>query len=122
QFAAKKEEFESAVELSITIVTTEEIQSLNEAYRQKNEPTDVLSFPIDNPFIKEEERAFPGPIHVGDIVICFDKVEEQALRFNHSMERELCFLAVHGFFHLLGYTHENKAEEAEMFQKQEEVL
>lgn len=119
-FTAQKEGLSSLVELSISIVTNEEIQELNKLYRQKNEPTDVLSFEMDHPIEDLMEEGIP--LMMGDIVISISKTNEQAERYNHSFERELSFLAVHGFFHLMGYTHDNKEEERIMFEKQEAIL
>ncbi|HLR70610.1 MAG TPA: rRNA maturation RNase YbeY, partial [Pseudogracilibacillus sp.] len=95
---------------------------LNQQYRYQNEPTDVLSFQMDNPFVKVDQTIYGGPVQIGDIIISIDKVKEQSTRFNHSFERELTFLAIHGFLHLLGYTHDNKDDEKVMFQKQDTIL
>jgi probable rRNA maturation factor len=85
-------------------------------------PTDVLSFPLWEPdeewVIDEEEER----VALGDIVISLPKAKEQAEAYGHSLNREVGFLAVHGFLHLLGYDHETKEEEKEMFAKQEEIL
>jgi|SRR5690625_3590755 len=115
---SKKEGVGSHAELSLSIVLNDDIQQLNKQYRNINEPTDVLSFQMDNPFEKNPDI----PIMLGDIIISYDKVVEQAERYNHSFERELLFLAIHGFLHLLRYTHESKEKEQEMFEKQESIL
>jgi len=120
-FAAEKEKVNATAEVSVTMVTNETIKSLNEQYRHKNEATDVLSFEMDNP-MRSTENTAAMPIMLGDIVISYDKVIEQAERYNHSFERELAFLVLHGFLHLLGYTHDDKEEETVMFQKQETIL
>src|SRR5690625_666063 len=117
-FAANKEKVVQNAELTISIVSNEEIAILNGQYHNKHEPTDVLSFQLDDPFHGRESI----PILIGDIIISIDKVEEQSIRFNHSFNRELLFLAIHGFLHLLGYTHDNKVDERTMFQKQENIL
>ncbi len=122
QFTAEKEKIVHDVELSLTIVTNEEIKHLNNQYRNKNEPTDVLSFQMDNPFMELENEINYGPLQIGDIIISIEKVNEQATRYNHSFDRELTFLAIHGFLHLLGYTHDNKENEKVMFQKQDTIL
>ena len=59
---------------------------------------------------------------LGDIYISLDKAKSQSKEYGHSLLRELSFLAVHGFYHLLGYDHQTKEEEEVMFKKQEEVL
>lgn len=120
-FAAEKEKVNATAEVSVTMVTNETIKSLNEQYRHKNEATDVLSFEMDTP-MRSTENTAAMPIMLGDIVISYDKVIEQAERYNHSFERELAFLVLHGFLHLLGYTHDDKEEETVMFQKQETIL
>ncbi|RXT14837.1 rRNA maturation RNase YbeY [Ammoniphilus sp. CFH 90114] len=97
-------------ELAITFVDNAQIQELNKQFREKDKPTDVLSFPL------EEEDA------LGDIIISIPKVREQAEDYNHSFERELGFLTVHGFLHLNGYDHETEEEEKEMFERQERIL
>jgi len=115
---ANKEKVAINSEVAVSIVTNEEISALNKQYRHKNEATDVLSFQMDNPFTDKEDM----PIFIGDIIISIDKVHEQALRYNHSTLRELLFLTIHGFLHLIGYTHDNKEEENIMFRKQENIL
>jgi probable rRNA maturation factor len=120
QFTAQSEKIPANVELSITIVTNETIQKMNQQYRHKNEATDVLSFEVDHPFDDFEAEAVP--LLMGDIVISYEKVEEQCKRYNHSFERELTFLAIHGFLHLMGYTHDTIENERSMFQKQDAIL
>ncbi|WP_205672133.1 rRNA maturation RNase YbeY [Ammoniphilus sp. YIM 78166] len=100
----------SEKEVAITFVDNERIKELNQQFRNKDKSTDVLSFPLD------EEDA------LGDIIISIPKVREQAEDYGHSFERELGFLTVHGFLHLLGYDHETEAEEREMFARQEQIL
>jgi probable rRNA maturation factor len=119
--AAEVEEL-PPVEVSVTIVDNERIHQLNKEYRDVDRPTDVLSFPLWEPdeewVIDEEEER----VALGDIVISLPKAKEQAEAYGHSLDREVGFLAVHGFLHLLGYDHETKEEEKEMFAKQEEIL
>lgn len=119
--AGDVEKIVSNVEVSITVVDNKAIQSLNAEYRNKNEATDVLSFQMDNPF-REIHNESGLPIMLGDIIISIEKVKEQAKRYNHSFEREIAFLTIHGFLHLLGYTHDNAIEEKVMFQKQDAIL
>lgn len=111
-------------EVSVTFVDNEAIQKLNHMYRGKNMPTDVLSFPMEEPGEGEVNiRHEPEmPRMLGDIVISVDKAREQAESYGHSLERELGFLAVHGFLHLLGYDHMTPEDEKQMFQKQEDIL
>lgn len=121
QYTAKKENVSSESELSVVIVLDAEIKRLNKSYRHKDEVTDVLSFPLlgEDGLIQYED-SYPQPL--GDIVISIERVRAQAEAYHHSFMRELAFLAVHGLLHLLGYTHDSKEEEKEMFTKQESVL
>ncbi|MFA1820446.1 rRNA maturation RNase YbeY [Virgibacillus oceani] len=122
-YAANKESISHEAEVSINFVDNNEIKELNRNYRQKDEPTDVISFAMQESV--EEEPKIVGediPLTLGDIVISIDKAKEQAKEYNHSLERELGFLAVHGFLHLLGYDHINKEDEVIMFKRQEEIL
>lgn len=118
-YAAEKEQLQQNAEVSLVIVDNDEIQQLNKSYRQKDNATDVLSFPMVEDFNQVDERL---PLMIGDIIISIDKVKEQAERYNHPFERELAFLAIHGFLHLIGYTHDDEEEEKIMFGKQEQIL
>jgi|SRR5690625_1213557 len=122
-YASKQEGISHEAEISINFVDNNEIKELNRNYRQKDEPTDVISFAMQESV--EEEPKIVGediPLTLGDIVISIDKAREQAEEYNHSLERELGFLAVHGFLHLLGYDHINKEDEEIMFNRQEKIL
>ncbi|WP_147802943.1 rRNA maturation RNase YbeY [Alkalicoccus halolimnae] len=107
-------------EVSVTFVRDENIQTLNRDYRNKNQVTDVLSFALNEG--DEEIVGADIPDVMGDIIISADRAEAQAEEYGHSFEREICFLAVHGFLHLSGYVHESETEEKEMFTRQEEIL
>lgn len=122
-FAAKEEKISTEAEMSINFVDNEEIQELNRNYRQKDVPTDVISFAMQETVegelnIVDDEM----PLILGDIVISVDKAKEQAEDYNHSFERELAFLTLHGFLHLLGYDHIRKEDEVVMFKRQDEIL
>lgn len=122
QHAATVEGIEEA-EVSVTFVTNEAIHEINREYRDKDQPTDVISFALEE--MGEDEVQIIGegmPRVLGDIIISTDRTREQAEEYGHSFERELGFLAVHGFLHLLGYDHMNEADEKEMFGKQDEIL
>lgn len=106
-------------EISISFVDRDEIKSLNYEYRDMDEVTDVLSFPLSNP---EEWKDDGIPTALGDIIICMDVAREQALEYGHSFERELGFLAIHGLLHLAGYDHINPEEENEMRHAQRDIL
>nr|WP_243459429.1 rRNA maturation RNase YbeY [Metabacillus bambusae] len=123
QFAAEVEVVAQDAELSVTYVTNERIQEVNREYRDKDQPTDVISFALEE--IGEGEIEIVGleqPPILGDIIISIPRAKEQAVEYGHSFMRELGFLAVHGFLHLLGYDHMNQADEKEMFTKQKDIL
>ena len=105
-------------DVCVLITDAEEIQSLNRTYRKIDRVTDVLTFPA----WEGEAILCPPDEYLGDIAICYECAVEQAEEYNHSLERELAFLAVHGSLHLMGYDHMTKEDEAAMFAKQEEVL
>ncbi|MDT3426556.1 putative rRNA maturation factor [Paenibacillus forsythiae] len=119
-----------AGEVDLTFVDNARIHELNKEYRGIDRPTDVLSFALnesgeDEPEIVYElsaEEAEELPDMLGDIIISVTRAKEQAEDYGHSLERELGFLFVHGFLHLLGYDHQDEASEAEMMGKQEQVL
>lgn len=102
---------------NVVFVTNEQIQELNRQWRSKDAPTDVLSFPMD-----ADEPPEGEPWELGDVIISVERADEQAQDYGHSLERELCFLFVHGALHVLGFDHETKKEEKEMFGRQAEVL
>ncbi|WP_071460167.1 rRNA maturation RNase YbeY [Bacillus massilinigeriensis] len=121
--AAEMESVEEGSEVSVTIVSNERIREINREYRGKDAPTDVISFALEEE--GEGEIAIVGenmPRVLGDIIISSAKAKEQAQEYKHSYARELGFLAVHGFLHLLGYDHMNKEDEAVMFSRQKEIL
>ncbi|WP_404453049.1 rRNA maturation RNase YbeY [Virgibacillus necropolis] len=122
-FAADKEGITQEAELSVSFVTNKDIQELNRNYRGQDKPTDVISFALQETM--EDELNIIGedmPLMLGDIVISIERAIEQAEDYNHTFERELGFLTIHGFLHLLGYDHMNDEEEKQMFQKQEDIL
>ncbi|PWW26538.1 putative rRNA maturation factor [Cytobacillus oceanisediminis] len=122
-FAASKEGIEPDSEVSVTFVTNDRIQEINREYRDKDRPTDVISFAMEE--LGEGEVELVGaemPRVLGDIIISVAKAQEQAEEYGHSFMRELGFLAVHGFLHLLGYDHENAEDEEKMFSRQKDIL
>jgi probable rRNA maturation factor len=122
-FAAKRENIEESSEVSVTFVSNERIQEINRDYRDKDSPTDVISFAMEE--LGEGEIKLIGedmPRVLGDIIISVPKAREQAEEYGHSFMRELGFLAVHGFLHLLGYDHMTEEDEKEMFTLQKEIL
>jgi probable rRNA maturation factor len=122
-FAAGKLSVEQHSEVSITFVTNDRIQEINREYRDKDAPTDVISFAMEE--LGEGEVEMVGgnmPRILGDIIISVPKAEEQAKEYGHTFDRELGFLALHGFLHLMGYDHMTQEEEKEMFTLQKEIL
>ena len=107
--------------VDVTMVSGEEIQTINRDNRQVDKVTDVLSFPMLDMYegvykgdLKDEIEQTSGQIMLGDIIICYDKILEQAEEFGHSKEREMAYLATHSILHLLGFDHERSPEEDEL--------
>lgn len=110
--------------VNIVFVSEEEILDLNTKYRNVNKVTDVLSFPMldDISELESEIDAFTGMVEIGDIYINPTRAIQQAGEYGHSLKREFCFLALHGFLHLLGYDHMNSEDEEEMFGLQNKIM
>ena len=114
------------IELSLSFVSQDEIMQLNNEKRNINKVTDVLSFPMTE--IKAGEKVenyrddFLGTIYLGDIVICKKRAKEQSKEYGHSLSREVCFLALHGLLHIMGYDHMTKKDEKIMMGLSEEIL
>ena len=105
------------VEFNVIIVNNDYIHKLNKEYRNIDRETDVITFALeDDKTFNPEERV------LGDVYISIDKAISQSIEYGHSLKREICFLAVHGLLHLLGYDHMKKEEEKIMFKLQEEIL
>ena len=106
------------ISFNVILVSNEYIHELNKNYRDVDRVTDVISFALeDNLDMPREEFRL-----LGDIYISPEKARSQSIEYGHSFKREICFLAVHGFLHLLGYDHMIKAEEKVMFGRQELIL
>lgn len=121
------------VEISLSVVDLQTIQEINKEHRNIDKPTDVLSFPQIEPVkvgvMDWENLDFSSCINydseeliLGDIVLCSEKALEQAQVYQHSLEREICFLVAHSLLHLLGYDHISPEDEKIMFAKQEAIL
>lgn len=115
--------------VGVKFVDKEEIRKLNSEFRDVDKVTDVLSFPmfeikVGKPIEKilTKYELSQGEIYLGDIVICKQKIKEQAKEFGISKKKELMYLAVHSFLHLLGYDHVTPAQEKKMYSFTEEVL
>ena len=117
------EEFNEDCEISLSIVTNDEIHDINKQFRNIDSPTDVLSFP-QLTFEEGEDADVNenGEIVLGDIIISIDRAKEQAEEYGHSLKRELAFLSVHSMLHLMGYDHMVPEEEEDMFRRQKEIL
>lgn len=112
---------DSKLYLSVILTDPEHIKEINKEYRNIDKPTDVLSFPM---FEKNELEnvSFENEEVLGDIIISIEKVKEQAIEFGHGFERELAYMVVHGFYHLMGYDHMIEEEKEIMRAKEENVL
>ena len=115
------ENFQGSAEVSVSFISNEEISALNQQYREKNAPTDVLSFPLgeNGKWDKNEDT---GAYMLGDIEISAEKAFEQARIFGHTIQREIGFLTVHSMFHLLGYDHEAGGLQARQMREKEEAV
>lgn len=130
--AIEAENFPYEAEVSLLLVSIETIQEINREHRKIDSSTDVLSFPMVNyefpgDFTKleqQEDNFNPdtGEALLGDIVLCVDKVKEQATSFGHSEKREYAFLILHSMLHLFGYDHMTKEEALVMEEKQKKIL
>ncbi len=114
------EDFEEVAEVAVAIVSAEEIRELNHLHRNKDSVTDVLSFVQydDDGFVAFEDEA----VFIGDIVLCYQRAEEQAIEYGHSLARELSYLTCHSVLHLLGYDHMTESEKAEMRAREKLVM
>lgn len=117
EYAAEKEKVSNVV-FNVILVDNTYIHSLNKEYRHVDRPTDVITFALEDNGSMETEY---GRI-LGDVYISIDQAKIQAKEYGHSLKRELCFLAIHGFLHLLGYDHMKEDEEKIMFERQEMIL
>lgn len=106
------------VMFNVIIISNEDIHKINKKYRNIDRPTDVISFALED----DKSMVNTSVRILGDIYISYDKVISQSLDYNHSIKREICFLAIHGLLHLLGYDHMKKDEEEIMFNLQKELL
>ena len=107
--------------VNVVLTNPENIQKINKQQRNIDKETDVLSFPM---FEKEDIMNIPDEVEdiLGDIVISIKKVQAQAIEYGHSFNRELSYMVVHGFYHLMGYDHIEEKEKQEMRKKEEHIL
>ena len=122
----KEEKLEdSKLCVTVTLTTPKTIQEINKQYRNIDRATDVLSFPMfekDELDKKIQENDFENEDVLGDIVVSVEKVNEQAIEYGHSFERELSYMIVHGFYHLMGYDHIKEDDKKVMRKKEENIL
>ena len=107
--------------VNVVLTNAKNIKSINKEHRGIDKETDVLSFPM---FEKDEIASLDNTNEdiLGDMVISIERVEEQAKEYGHSFERELAYMVVHSFYHLLGYDHMTEEDKKEMREKEENVL
>lgn len=130
----KKEKIKENIEISLTFVNDNDMKKLNKKYRDKNKPTDVLSFPMldyvnrktykdmDKEFIKQNINTETRSIMLGDIVVSMETIRKQAKEFNNTIKKELLLMVIHSTLHLLGYDHMEESEKKVMFEKQLKIL
>lgn len=117
----REEKFQGDAEVSVTFVDNDQIRRLNAKFRDKDSATDVLSFPMGENG-EYDLNPSTGAKLLGDVVLSMEKAAEQAQEYEHSFEREVCYLTVHSMLHLLGYDHMNSEEKAVMRMKEETVM
>lgn len=105
--------------IDITLTNNENIRKMNNQYRNIDNSTDVLSFPMFN------KQDFPLNLEkvdiLGDIVISIEKIKTQAVEYGNTFEQELSYMVIHSFYHLLGYDHENEQDKKEMREKERKL-
>jgi probable rRNA maturation factor len=117
-------------EVEVSNVSKKEIKKINKTARGRDEITDVLSFPnlviesfpLKKSMFKTDVNPETGLLSLGEIVICYDKIKEQAEEFGHSYKRECCYLFLHGLLHLFGFDHETDDDKAAMRAVEEEIM
>ena len=114
----------SALYINIVLTNPKQIKQINKETRNIDQETDVLSFPMfeQNEILEIKNNKNDVVDVLGDIVISIEQVKKQATEYGHSFERELSYMVVHGFYHLLGFDHMNDLDKAKMREKEEELL
>ena len=115
----------SKLTIQITLTNPDNIRKLNKQYRNIDKETDVLSFPMfekEEIDLKIEKNDFPNEDILGDMVISIARVKEQAVEYGHSFKRELSYMVVHSFYHLMGYDHMEETDKVEMRKKEDVIL
>jgi len=126
ELALKETQNVDNIEVGLKFVSEEEIKNLNKTNRNVDKVTDVLSFPMTEikpgEKIEEYKEDLFENVYLGDIAICTKRAREQAKEYRHSYTREICFLALHGFLHILGYDHMTKEDEEVMMALAKKIL
>ena len=115
----------SKLYINVILTNPANIRKINREYRNIDKETDVLSFPMfekKDLDLKLKNKSFENIDILGDIIISISQVEKQAKEYSHSFERELSYMVVHGFYHLMGYDHMEEEEKNVMRSKEEKVL
>lgn len=114
--------------LNIILTNPEYIREANKKYRNIDKETDVLSFPmfqkdeLDDIVSNSKQSQIEIQEVLGDIIISILRVQEQAEEYGHSVERELSYMVVHGFYHIIGYDHIEEDDKIKMRAKEEVIL
>ena len=119
--ALVNENFEGSAEINVTFVDDQQIRELNLNYRKIDQPTDVLSFPMGENG-KFDKNPDSDAYVLGDVVISMERAQDQAKKYGHSLQREVCFLTVHSVLHILGYDHVNGGMQAARMREKEETI
>ncbi|MCY6354860.1 rRNA maturation RNase YbeY [Clostridium sp. ZS2-4] len=134
KYALKEEKVDIPTEVSVIFIDNEKIREINKEQRNFDKVTDVLSFPmLDYPAGQVYKDTYQhhkftdadldeGDLVLGDIVLSLERAEEQSDEYNHSFEREVCYLTVHSVLHLLGYDHMEDNDKIKMRRREEEIL
>lgn len=114
----------SKLYVNVILTNPKNIKEINTKFRNIEKETDVLSFPM---FEKEDIEIFKNSENeieevLGDIIVSIERVKEQAIEYGHSFERELAYMIVHGFYHLMGYDHMTEEDKSKMRPKEEKIL
>ena len=112
------------VKMTVILTNPDEIKKINKEYRNIDKPTDVLSFPMfeKKEITKIKKSGSKIPEILGDIIISIEQVKKQANEYGHSFERELAYMTVHGFYHIMGYDHIEENDKIKMRKKEEGIL
>lgn len=114
----------SKLYVNVILTNPKNIKEINTKFRNIEKETDVLSFPMfekeDIEFFKNSENEIEEVL--GDIIVSIERVKEQAIEYGHSFERELAYMIVHGFYHLMGYDHMTEEDKSKMRPKEEKIL